>query len=89
MRQLRQQVNGGEPAFPVECRLFPMNALVLTFVVLAVAVTAAAILLLCYATLTAKDGYEDETGFHAGEPAVAKAAPQKRPMLTPHLELSA
>ncbi len=65
-----------------------MNAFVLTCIVLAATATAAAILALCYAVLSAKDGYENESGFHVGKPAVAKPARSRR-VLTERVTLSA
>ncbi len=55
-----------------------MNAFVITCIALATATTVVALGALCYAVLTAKDGYEDENGFHAGKPALAEVPRQAR-----------
>ena len=58
-----------------------MNAFVITCIALAVITTAVALISLCYAALSAKDGYEDESGFHGSERIPVKSAHPARPGL--------
>ena len=62
---------------------FPMNTLALLCLVFAVSLVAVAVIALSLAVLLAKDGYQDEDGFHPGSRAGATAQPAKRPVIAP------